>query len=115
MSQGEQSRYLEAKPTLFAMATQIVLDNGVFLPQLNLWLDARRRQPVSVVSHTQTDHWTRHERLIGATATLALVNLRWPLYIGACVLPELGEALRDDPALQTIALWKADTWGPRGR
>lgn len=60
------------------MPTQIVLDSGIYLPELDLWVDARRRQPVSVVSHAHADHWARHDRLIGTAATLALIKLRWP-------------------------------------
>jgi len=58
--------------------TPIVLDNGIYLPEADLWLDARRRRSSSVVSHAHTDHWARHEMLIATPATLDLLRLRWP-------------------------------------
>ncbi len=60
------------------METQVVLGDGVYLPQLDLWLDARRRQTTSIVSHAHTDHWARHQSLNGTAATLELIRLRWP-------------------------------------
>lgn len=64
------------------MATQVVLSNGIYLPQLDLWLDARRRQSTAVVSHAHTDHWAKHRQLIGTPATLELIRLRWPSVAG---------------------------------
>lgn len=35
---------------------------GVYLPELELWLDSRRRQEVGVISHAHADHTARHHR-----------------------------------------------------
>ena len=41
---------------------EVVFDRGVFLPALDLWLDALRQQDTSVVSHAHSDHVARHRR-----------------------------------------------------
>ena len=50
--------------------------NGIFLPELNLRLDPRRRAPLAFVSHAHADHAVRHERAVATPATLALMKAR---------------------------------------
>ena len=50
--------------------------NGIFLPELNLRLDPRRRAPLAFVSHAHADHACRHERVIATPETLALMRAR---------------------------------------
>ena len=38
----------------------MVFDRGVYLPQLDLWLDSLRKRDTSVVSHAHSDHIARH-------------------------------------------------------
>jgi Cft2 family RNA processing exonuclease len=75
------------------MGAQVVLDGGIYLPELDIWLDARRRQGASVISHAHADHWARHERLIATPATLELVRLRWLAASGLAL--DYGEPLYD--------------------
>ncbi len=51
---------------------EVVFDRGIFLPRLDLWLDALRKQDISVVSHAHSDHVARHRRpvLTGKTRLL---------------------------------------------
>ena len=37
---------------------------GVYLPELDLWLDSRRRREQGVISHAHSDHTARHHRPI---------------------------------------------------
>ncbi len=40
----------------------VAFDRGVYLPQLDLWLDCQRKRNASVVSHAHSDHVARHDR-----------------------------------------------------
>ena len=39
-----------------------VFESGVFLPELDLWLDSTRKRGFSLISHAHSDHTGRHER-----------------------------------------------------
>ena len=41
---------------------QAVFKNGIFLPDLDLWLDSTRKREFSLISHAHSDHTGRHER-----------------------------------------------------
>ena len=43
---------------------QVVYQRGVYLPELDLWLDSRRRREEGVISHAHSDHTARHHRPI---------------------------------------------------
>lgn len=49
---------------------------GLYLPELGLWLDPRRRSQAAVVSHAHADHARGHESTIATPATLALMQAR---------------------------------------
>ena len=50
--------------------------NGLHLTGTPLSLDARRKSPLSFVSHAHSDHIARHERTIATAATLRLMAHR---------------------------------------
>jgi len=52
----------------------VVFDRGVYLPQLDLWLDSLRKRDTSVVSHAHSDHIARHNRPILTTGTRILLG-----------------------------------------
>ena len=52
----------------------VIFDRGIFLPQLDLWLDALRKQDTSVVSHAHSDHIARHRRPILTPGTRRLLG-----------------------------------------
>lgn len=56
--------------------------NGVWLPQIDWWLDAHRPAPRSFVSHAHTDHVARHGDAICTPATAALIRTRDPSFKG---------------------------------
>ena len=39
---------------------EVRFDRGVYLPELDLWLDSRRRQETGLISHGHADHTARH-------------------------------------------------------
>ena len=41
---------------------EVTFDRGIYLPELDLWLDALRQQDFSVISHAHSDHIARHRR-----------------------------------------------------
>ncbi|PKB78618.1 MAG: hypothetical protein BZY88_17575 [SAR202 cluster bacterium Io17-Chloro-G9] len=47
---------------------------GVYLPELDLWLDSRRRREEGVISHAHSDHTARHQRPILTANTLLLLS-----------------------------------------
>ncbi|KPL19627.1 MAG: hypothetical protein AMJ92_02435 [candidate division Zixibacteria bacterium SM23_81] len=54
----------------------IEYNNGLYVPDLDLWLDARRVKDFSFVSHAHTDHATRHRRVLATPETLTLLEYR---------------------------------------
>lgn len=53
---------------------EVVFDRGVYIPELDLWLDSRRKQDSSVISHAHSDHTGRHRRPIVTPNTLLLLR-----------------------------------------
>ena len=41
---------------------EVGFDRGVYLPELDLWLDSRRRREFALISHAHSDHIARHSR-----------------------------------------------------
>ena len=68
----------------------VVFDRGVYLPGLDLWLDALRKQELSVISHAHSDHTARHRRPVLTPGTELL----------------LGDYLRRSESI-TLGLWRA--------
>lgn len=52
---------------------QVVYKRGVYLPELDLWLDSLRRREEGVISHAHSDHIARHQRPILTANTLLLL------------------------------------------
>lgn len=50
--------------------------NGIWLPQLDWWLDAHRPAPRSVISHAHSDHVARHGEVVCTAATADLIAAR---------------------------------------
>ncbi len=50
---------------------------GIYLPELDLWLDPTTRRERAVVSHAHSDHVRRHERIIATPDTLRLIAHRY--------------------------------------
>ncbi len=53
---------------------EVVFDRGVYVPELDLWLDSRRKQHSSVISHAHSDHTGRHLRPVVTPNTLLLLR-----------------------------------------
>ena len=53
---------------------EVVFDRGVYLPELDLWLDALRKQDTSVISHAHSDHTARHRRPVLTHGTRLLLD-----------------------------------------
>lgn len=52
--------------------------DGIFLPELDLWLDPRQTKPAAWLSHAHSDHATgTHSHVIGSPDTLTLYGMRW--------------------------------------
>ncbi len=52
----------------------VVFDRGVYLPGLDLWLDALRKQDFAVISHAHSDHTARHARPVLTPNTQLLLS-----------------------------------------
>jgi Cft2 family RNA processing exonuclease len=61
-----------------AMSWTITSGNGVYLPQIDLWCDARRKTERSFVSHAHSDHIAPHRTIICSRATSRLMKERLP-------------------------------------
>ncbi len=54
----------------------IILDRGIKIRGLDLWLDATRSQPLSFISHAHQDHVARHQQAITSPSTANLLQKR---------------------------------------
>ena len=52
---------------------EVVFDRGVYLPELDLWLDSLRRKDYGVISHAHSDHTARHHRPVVTPNTQRLL------------------------------------------
>ena len=53
---------------------QVVFDSGILLPELDLWLDSRRKRESSLISHAHSDHTGRHLKPVVTPNTLLLLS-----------------------------------------
>ena len=53
---------------------EVVFDRGIYLPELDLWLDSTRKRQKSVISHAHSDHIARHSRPVVTPNTLLLLR-----------------------------------------
>ncbi len=60
------------------MAWEINYKEGIYLPQIDWWLDAHRATPRSLVSHAHSDHVARHREVLCTEATGRLMRARLP-------------------------------------
>jgi len=65
------------------MSWQVEMRGGarggsIFLPQVDLWLDAHRPADTSFVSHAHFDHLATHRRIIASAGTARLMATRLP-------------------------------------
>lgn len=60
------------------MSWQIEFREGIYLPQIDWWLDARRSVARSFVSHAHSDHIARHREILCSPATARLMRARLP-------------------------------------
>ncbi len=51
----------------------VIFDRGVYLPELDLWLDSLRKQELGLISHAHSDHTARHRRPILTANTRLLL------------------------------------------
>ena len=56
------------------MYVQAVFKSGVYLPELDLWLDSTRRRDFSLISHAHSDHTGRHKRPVLTPNTAKLLG-----------------------------------------
>ena len=52
-------------------------DHGIYLPEVDLWLDPPRGKPRAFISHAHSDHFARHGWTLCSHATAALITLRY--------------------------------------
>jgi Cft2 family RNA processing exonuclease len=55
---------------------EIQHNRGLYLPELELWLDAERKVDLSVISHAHADHIVNHKKIIATPETARLFALR---------------------------------------
>ena len=58
------------------MGWEVHFKGGVNLPQIGWWLDARRSQHRSFVSHAHSDHIAPHREILATRATASLMRMR---------------------------------------
>jgi DNA ligase-1 len=53
-------------------------EGSIYLPQIDLWLDAHQPADTSFVSHAHFDHLAKHRRIIASAGTARLMATRMP-------------------------------------
>jgi len=53
-------------------------ERGVYLPQVDLWMDPQRPQKRALVSHAHFDHLAAHEEILASPPTARLLKARTP-------------------------------------
>src|SRR5271156_77410 len=70
------------------MSWKVEMRGGsIFLPQIDLWCDARKPTDFSFVSHAHFDHLAAHRRIITSEGTRRLMASRMPGKREEIVLP----------------------------
>ncbi len=52
----------------------VIFDRGIYLPELDLWLDSLRKREFGLISHAHSDHTARHERPVLTANTRILLK-----------------------------------------
>ena len=52
---------------------EVIFDRGVYLPELDLWLDSLRKRELGLISHAHSDHTARHQQPILTANTRILL------------------------------------------
>ncbi|MCI0486864.1 MAG: MBL fold metallo-hydrolase [Blastocatellia bacterium] len=55
---------------------KVVYNRGLYLPEIDLWMDAKAPRSRSVISHAHADHIQRHDSIIATPATARLFEHR---------------------------------------
>ncbi|HKS40731.1 MAG TPA: MBL fold metallo-hydrolase [Blastocatellia bacterium] len=55
---------------------KVVYNQGLYLPEIDLWMDARRPRACSVISHAHADHIQSHASIIATPATAKIFEHR---------------------------------------
>lgn len=58
---------------------EVRYDGGLYLPELDLWLDPPGAKPRAFVSHAHGDHFARHAALLCSSVTSTLIQRRFKL------------------------------------
>jgi len=56
---------------------EVRFQRGLYLPEIDLWLDPWDPKPRAFVSHAHADHFARHERVLCSDVTAGLVRRRF--------------------------------------
>ena len=102
-SQGHPASMLYSptpRPAAWVAPVEVVFDRGIYLPELDLWLDALRKQDTSVISHAHSDHTARHRRPVLTHGTRLLLGDY--LKRSEPVVLDYGEALEADDYTITL-------------
>jgi len=64
---------------------EIRLNQGIHLPDCDLWLDSKRKVPLGIVTHAHSDHAVWHHETIATPETIALMRARRKPPAGAII------------------------------
>ncbi|MHB8644439.1 MAG: MBL fold metallo-hydrolase RNA specificity domain-containing protein [Thermomicrobiales bacterium] len=84
---------------------EVVFNNGLYLPALDLWLDPHAPQACAVVSHGHADHIEAHGQVIATPETARILRHRVQSFAGTFTALSYGESLElpgEKPAQLTL-------------
>jgi DNA ligase 1 len=56
---------------------EVIFNRGIYLPEVDLWMDPRERKECAFVSHAHADHFARHGRVMCSGLTGELLRARF--------------------------------------
>ncbi|MDQ6834125.1 MAG: MBL fold metallo-hydrolase [Chloroflexota bacterium] len=71
----------------------VLFDDGIYLPALDLWLDAHKPQGRVIVSHGHADHIESHGHILGTPETVRILQHRIQSFAGRVTPLAYGQSL----------------------
>lgn len=75
---------------------EVVFNRGIYLPEMDFWLDPWDAKESAFVSHAHADHFSRHGQALCSTVTGALLRKRFHMAEGRLAAEDFGMMIERD-------------------
>ena len=77
-----------------------IIEKSIYVPDADLYLDARRKKALGFISHAHSDHSAHHEKILCTPATAEFLNIRFKN--NNCLVTEFGKTISLNNAMVTL-------------